>query len=218
MKLVLTGATGFVGSEVLRQALDDGAIDELLVMTRRATGRTHPKLKEIVRSDFLNYAGIDFAGYDACIWALGVSQAEVSRDDYVRITLDYTRAGAAAMWAATPKLRFCFVSGRGADPTEQSRVLFAGIKGRAERMLSEMNPHTLIFRPAYIRPTARTGRPRGFARYFTPVGNLITRFDPDFSVDCDQLAACLLDVAKNGAAATLFDNQAIRLWQPALRA
>jgi hypothetical protein len=38
-------------------------------------------------------------------------------------------------------------------------------------------------------------------------------FIRDFSVDCDQLARCLLDVAKSGADRHLLDNRAILDWR-----
>jgi len=68
MKIVLTGATGFVGSEVLRQALDDSSIDQITVLTRRPVGMSHPRLNEIVLKDFLDYSGVaDHLKVDACI-------------------------------------------------------------------------------------------------------------------------------------------------------
>ena len=42
---------------------------------------------------------------------------------------------------------------------------------------------------------------------------LISLFDDDFSVACDQLARCLLDVAKNGSQQHLLENRAIREWK-----
>lgn len=36
MKVILSGATGFIGGEVLRQALADPAIKSLTCITRRA--------------------------------------------------------------------------------------------------------------------------------------------------------------------------------------
>ena len=157
MKILLTGATGFTGGDVLRQALIDAEIDQVTVLTRRATGRTHPKLQEIVLRDFLDYSSVDLTGYDACIWCLGISQAQVSKEEYVRITFDYAVAAANAMFTASPGLRFCFLSARGADQTERTPVRFARIKGRTERALDELGGRVFHFRPAYIAPTARSG-------------------------------------------------------------
>ena len=100
MKLILTGATGFAGGEVLKQALADPAVERVTVLTRRPLGLTHAKLNEVVLRDFLDYSAIRLDDADACIWCLGVSQSQVGKEQYVVITHDYAVAGAAAMIAA----------------------------------------------------------------------------------------------------------------------
>ena len=212
MNIILTGATGFAGGEVLRQALDDPGIDQVLVLTRRPVGVTHPKLKEAVLETFVDYSGVELNGHDACIWCLGISQTKVSEADYIHITCDYAVAAARAMTDANPELRFCFLSGRGADQTEDATALFGRIKGRTERLLSEVSRNTFSFRPGYIRPTEVTGPRKDVARFFAPLGHVISIFSEDFGVDCDQLAKCMLDVAKNGADEHLFTNAMIRSW------
>jgi uncharacterized protein YbjT (DUF2867 family) len=212
MKILLTGATGFAGGEVLRQALLDDEITEVTVLTRRPLSITHPRLRQVVMSDFMDYTGLDLSGHDACIWCLGVSQTQVGKDDYIRITLDYAVAAARAMHAANPALRFCFVSGQSADPTEARSSLYAKIKGRTERVLGELGGPLHIFRPGYIRPTAASGPRTDFARWFGFIGSLIALFNADRAVDCDQLARCLLGVAKHGSEKRLLANRDIRLW------
>lgn len=212
MKLLLTGATGFAGGEVLRQALNDPRIERVTVLTRRLLPRTHPKLEQVVLKDFLDYSGVNLAEHDACIWCLGVSQTQVNEQQYIRITLDYAMAAAKAMLAANPRMRFCFVSGRSADPDEKASALYSRIKGRTERMLAGLGGETFVFRPGYIRASARSGPRKDFARFFAPIGALVSLFNDDFSVDCDRLALCLIDVAKHGASERLLTNRAIRDW------
>lgn len=210
MKLILTGATGFAGGEVLRQALADPEIELITVLTRGSTGLASAKLKEIILDDFLDYSRVDLAGYDACIWCLGVSQTQVDEAQYIRITLGYTVAAARAMYAANRRLRFCFLSGRGADPSEKHAALFSRIKGRTERQLVELGGPVFNFRPGYIRPSAQSGPRKDLMRLFAPIGALISLFNDDFSVECDQLGRCLLDVAKRGADRNLLLNRAIQ--------
>lgn len=212
MKLVLTGATGFTGGEVLSQALADPEIEQVTVLTRRTPDRSHSKLDEILVADFLNYSAVDFSGYDACIWCLGISQAGVSEATYIEITHDYTIAAAEAMAAANPALRFCFVSGRGADQDDKARSLFGRIKGRTERGLAEIGIDSTSFRPAYIRPTRATGPRRDLARFLAPIGSVMAWWNEDLAVDCDQLARCLIDVAKHGSPNRVLTNQQIRNW------
>src|SRR6266478_3710777 len=148
MQIILTGATGFVGSEVLKQALADPSIELVTVIVRRSVGVTNPKLKEIILKDFLDYSKVaESLKADACIWCLGISQTEVSKEEYIKITFDYTLTAARAMLAVNPNLRFCFLSGRAADQDEKSISLYGKVKGRTEKELSKLSPNVFNFRP-----------------------------------------------------------------------
>jgi hypothetical protein len=48
MKAILIGATGLVGSHILREILDDAAFEEIRIFVRNSTGIHHPKLREFV--------------------------------------------------------------------------------------------------------------------------------------------------------------------------
>lgn len=73
MKIVLTGATGFLGSEVLDQCCSSNEVDTIIVLTRKAlqSDRIQPKVKNYVVSDFRSYSTevIEaISDADACIW------------------------------------------------------------------------------------------------------------------------------------------------------
>ena len=154
MKLVLAGATGFTGSEVLKLALAAG--DEVLVLTRKPTGVTHPKLREVLVINFLDYSQVDFSGCDACIWALGVSQTAVTQERYIEITCGYAVAAAKALWAVNPSLRFCFVSNQGATP--EASNFGRKSKARAEAELRAINPNVFASGPRTSARRSTAGR------------------------------------------------------------
>jgi uncharacterized protein YbjT (DUF2867 family) len=212
MHIILTGATGLTGGEVLRQALLDSNITQVTVLTRRKLAVSHRKLNAVLMSDFLDYTGLDLGSAIACIWCLGASQAGANEAEYMVSTVDFPLAAARAMHAANPHMRFCFVSGRSADPTEQRRSLFARMKGRAERLLADVGLPIFIFRPGYIRPTAVSGPRKDFARFLAPIGALVALLGDEYAIDCDQLARCLLDVAQHGAQHSLLVNSELRAW------
>ena len=74
MKVILFGATGMVGKGVLRQCLLDPDVDSVLSIGRRASGVSHPKLRDLVRTDMFdfNVNSDELNGYDACFFCLGV--------------------------------------------------------------------------------------------------------------------------------------------------
>ena len=50
-KAIVTGATGMVGEGVMHECLLHPDVSEVLIINRRPSGFTHPKLKEIVHKD-----------------------------------------------------------------------------------------------------------------------------------------------------------------------
>ncbi|MDB5851566.1 MAG: hypothetical protein JWP29_5318 [Rhodoferax sp.] len=221
MKILVTGATGFAGGEVLRQLLDDPAVTQVTqvtVLLRRPGSVRHPKLTEVVLNNFLDYTRVAAQlNADACIWCLGVSQTAVSEAEYVEITHGYTVAAARAMLAANQDMRFCFLSGRAADQQERSSTLYGRIKGRTERDLGLLSANVFNFRPAFIR-RAHAGQKRPLVPLlFEPVAWVVNHFTDDFSVSVATLAECLIDVAKHGAVQKIFTNRAILHHAPAAR-
>jgi len=50
MKVILTGGTGFVGSEVLRQLADDPAVTKVTCLVRRPVEIESPKVESVSQS------------------------------------------------------------------------------------------------------------------------------------------------------------------------
>jgi len=156
MHVIITGATGTVGVAVLRHCLASPNITQLSILSRRqfalptGDGLDVKKASVIVHQDYSTYPdellSTVLRGAGGCIWAQGVSQSEVSKDEYIRITHDYPIAAAKAFSSLsnTGKFNFVYVSGEGADPTEKTFTLFGKIKGRTEAALLAL-PST----PAY---------------------------------------------------------------------
>lgn len=79
MKIVLTGPTGFIGSEILEQTLTNRYIEHIYCLTRRALPdqySTHPKVTQVQHDNFDDLPDHLFTrfrgwGVGGCIWALG---------------------------------------------------------------------------------------------------------------------------------------------------
>lgn len=155
MNVIIFGATGMVGRGVLIECIENARVQSILVIGRSSCGVTHPKLKEVLHENFLDFTAIEpqMAGNDACFYCLGVSAVGIADDKYVRFTFDFTEAAAKSVFAACPNLTFCFISAEGADSTEKSRLVWARTKGRAENMLLGMSfPAVYVLRPGLIQP------------------------------------------------------------------
>ena len=61
-RLTIVGATGMVGGYALRYALDHPAVGTVTAVGRRKVGLSHPKLQEVLHSDFTDCS--DLAGAD----------------------------------------------------------------------------------------------------------------------------------------------------------
>jgi putative NADH-flavin reductase len=73
LKVIITGATGMVGEGVLQESISNPNIEKILLINRKPSGYTHPKIEEILHSDFSNISALtsQVTGYDACFSVLG---------------------------------------------------------------------------------------------------------------------------------------------------
>ena len=156
MKVLIFGATGMVGQGVLLECLRDPAVELVATLGRSATGGRDGKLREIVHSNLLDYAGMEtqLAEFDACFFCLGVASTGMKEADYERVTYGFTMAAAEALSRAHPGMTFTFVSGSGTDSTERGRMMWARVKGRTENALLRL-PLKAYYVPARIYSAAR---------------------------------------------------------------
>ncbi len=209
MKIIVTGATGLVGAEVVREAIKNPAITQVVAIVRKPLSIQHQKLKTIVHQDYLNYETLrnEFQNADACLWCLGISQTQVSKEQYEIITYDYTIAAAKALLEAQPNICFIFLSGAGADNSEQSKTIFARVKGKAENSLMKMPFKKLfIVRPAGIRPINKNPNTAFSNKLMIPFFPLFELMMPNFVINSVQLAKAMLHIALNGNEKPLIEN------------
>ena len=209
MRLLLFGATGMVGFELLHLALVDPRVNSVTTIGRRATGVRHPKLREIVHADMLDLSELEpqLRRADLILYCLGVYQNAVSAAAFWTITCGYLEQllGRLQQIGADPV--FCLMGAQGADPSEKSLFRFAKAKGRAERYLMESSiTRKHIFRPGYIKPgrvESRSPTPEWLSR----VGYALF---PPLGIDAVKLAAVMLEVGVAGSPQVLFKNGPMR--------
>jgi nucleoside-diphosphate-sugar epimerase len=99
MRIIITGVTGMIGEGVLLECLKDERVTEVLAVSRKSSGHSHPKLTEYLVADFLDLKEIDpfLQDYDACFFCAGVSSVGMKEMDYYRNTYETTIAFARAI-------------------------------------------------------------------------------------------------------------------------
>jgi uncharacterized protein YbjT (DUF2867 family) len=146
--VLLAGATGLVGAELLRALLADDSVTHVLAIGRRAPKSRHPKV---------DFQAVDFSAMpslppaDECYIALGTTiKAAGSQAAFRAIDFDAVVNVARAAKAAGAK-RIGVVSAMGADP--RSNVFYSRVKGEMENALASLDFDTL----AIARPSMLTG-------------------------------------------------------------
>lgn len=209
MKILILGATGMVGGEVLEQSLSNEKIQSVLTIGRRKSGVDHPRLKEVEHNNFLDYSnlGTKLKDVDVCFFCLGVYQAKVSKVQFWEITVNYIAALVSAFERTNKNVRFCLFSAQGASTSERSFIRFAKAKGRAENILlaSEL-AEKYIFRPGFIMPGPQSKNATLSAKLFEPVYRLF----PIIGIDAPELARVMIDVGLNAHELTIFENRDLR--------
>ena len=213
MKVILFGATGMVGQGVLRECLLDPEVAEVLAVGRAATGRSDPKLRELVHQDFIDFSAVadGLTGYDACFFCLGISSAGLSEADYRHVTYDFTLAAAQVLAARNPAMTFIYVSGTGTDSTARGRSMWARVKGETENALLALPfKAAYMFRPGIIQPLhgvkSKTKLYRAAYLVAAPLFPILKRLVPKHLTTSEQVGRAMLAIAKRGAPVRHLEN------------
>jgi uncharacterized protein YbjT (DUF2867 family) len=174
IKVIVTGATGMVGEGVLHECLLHPDVKEVLIINRRPSGISHPKLKEIVHSDFYNLSSIEdkLKGYDACFFCLGTTSIGLNEQEYSHITYDITLNFGNTLSRINPNSVFCYVSGAGTSGNENAKNMWIRVKSRTENDLLKLPLKAYMFRPGLMIPTKglkNTLKPYKIVRPILPV-------------------------------------------------
>src|SRR6478736_3272311 len=155
IKVNITGASGMVGEGVLLTCLQREDVEAVLVVGRKPCGTTHPKLKEILHSDFFDLTPIEsqLSNYDACLFCLGVSSVGMKEEAYNKMTYTLTTNFAQTLVKRNPAMTFCYISGASTDSSEKGKQMWARVKGKTENDLMKLPfKKEYNFRPGIMKP------------------------------------------------------------------
>lgn len=157
--VLLLGATGLVGRELLLLLLPDDSVKKVVVVARRATGLAHAKLHEYVfdLGDMERHA--DAFEVDQIFCALGTTIKQAGSQERFRQIDHDLPLRAAQLGLARGARHYLLVSSTGADA--KSRIFYSRVKGELERDLLGLGyPSITIARPSLLvgsRPEQRRG-------------------------------------------------------------
>ena len=216
MNVIITGTNGMIGNLVLKNCLNRSYINKITSVTRKRTGIVHPKLSEVILDDFSDYSSIKESLKDQqiCFYCLGVYTGAVSKKDFYKITVEFTRSFAEALSSSNKETTFCFLSGQGADSKEKSPIMFAREKGIAENLLLKFKfNRTHIFRPGYIYPVTPRTEPNTIYKVMRILYKTFSGIFPDMGITSEKLAETMVDVAFADGTKIYYENKEIRCYK-----
>ena len=173
-------------------------------------GISHPKLTEVIHTDFSDCSSISeyFKNTDICYYCIGVYTGSVPTEVFKNITVSYTRNIAETLKRESVQATFCFLSGQGADQTEKSSILFAKQKGIAENILIKLKFNQLyIFRPGYIYPSSTRKEPNMIYRIMKVIYKPLSFIYPNIGISSTDLAGVIFTTGINKGRLVVYENR-----------
>lgn len=204
MKAIVIGATGLVGSELLKQLLNEPRFAEVSVFTRRATGLKQARLTEhLVDFDSPDEWNHLVQG-DVLFSCMGTTLKKAGSKEK-QWTIDFSYQLNAAQAAAYNQVTTCIlISSAGAD--KNARVFYSRMKGELDEAVQKLPfQHCYILRPSLLlgnRKEKRTSE--RIAKLILP---LVTRFafKKYRPIEDKTVARAVIELALNRPSKTIYE-------------
>lgn len=207
-----------VGGGVLRECLLAADVERVVCIGRSALLLDHPKLVQVVRPNFATdtseITDDDLRNVDACFFCLGVSASGLSEEKYTVLTYSLTMAVAERLSSVSPQASFVYVSGAGADSSEQGSSMWARVRGKTENALLRLPfKHVHVLRPAVIQPlnnaVSKTDSYRIFYKVLSPLLTFGRKLFPSHVLTTEVIGQAMLQIARRGAPVSVLNAAAI---------
>lgn len=199
MIAVICGASGLVGSQLLRALLQDTEISQIVSVGRKSVKIQNPKLKEVLISSLAELSANqqELKG-DIYFCCLGTTiKAAGSQENFKKV--DFTAVVDFAKVASLHNCKsFSVVSASGANP--RSMIYYNRIKGEMEESVKALNlKRAIIFQPSLLlgkRTESRKGESLAIAISQTLKPFLFASLKKRVMTSADHLATRLHQEAK----------------------
>jgi uncharacterized protein YbjT (DUF2867 family) len=147
--IIILGASGLIGNEVLKLALENNEIEHITILVRNSLHLNHPKLIEVI-TDFKNLEDLETKiKCDALICCLGTTRKKTPNlEEYKAIDFGLT-INIAQLAQKQNVQQVHLISAIGADPN--SKIFYNKLKGETEQALIKIDfPQTIIYQPSLL--------------------------------------------------------------------
>jgi uncharacterized protein YbjT (DUF2867 family) len=198
-KALIFGATGFIGSSLLTDLLDNLDYERVTIVVRKDPGIAHSRLKVLI-GDFNSLPILkEKLVADEVFIALGTTKKKLPKqDDYYKIDHDYPVLAAKLAKEKGAKSVF-LVSSVGA--TTRSKVFYIRTKGETERDIEALGfEHTHIFRPSMLLGTREEHRPmeETLIQLWTLINPILfAKLNAYKGIDGKDVAKAMMNAARN---------------------
>lgn len=205
---LIAGATGLVGSHLLKRLLEDEKYDKIIILVRKDILLEHHKLEQVV----FNFEKPEYGSVkaDDIYCSLGTTIGNAgSKKAFEKVDYSYILGIAGAALNNGAK-QFVLVSASGANKT--SKFYYNRVKGKTEEALKQLNYSALlIFRPSMLlgeRKEKRSGETFGKALMTVLSFAIPLKYK---AVEADKVAAAMIDAAgRNLSGIHIFESDAIQ--------
>ena len=207
-----------VGGGVLRECLLAPDVKQVVSVGRTALAMAHAKLIQSVRPNFAidpsTVLDDELRGVDACFYCLGVSSSGMTEEQYTAVTYRLTLLMAERMANLSPNATFVYVSGAGADSSEQGNSMWARVRGKTENALLRLHfKRVHAIRPSVIQPlnnqVSKTDSYRIFYKMLGPLLTVGRKLFPSHVLSTEVVGKAMLQIARHGAHVPVLDAPAI---------
>lgn len=201
IRAIVTGATGMVGEGVLQECLSHPQIEAVLIVNRKPSGFSHPKLTEIVHADFFDISPIEdqLRAYNACYFCLGVTSIGKQEPEYYKLTYTLTMHVAETLSRLNPDMTFCYVSGAGTDSSEKGSQMWARVKGKTENDLAKLPfKQEFNFRPGLMRAAKGAKNIPSIYKYLSWLYPVLHWLFPSKSCDLAEVGQAMINITLYG--------------------
>lgn len=195
-KAIVIGATGMVGTQLIKQLIENETYSEIVSLVRRASGVSHPKLNEqIINFDEPENWSNEVTG-DVLFSTLGTTIAQAKNKE-AQFEVDFTYQFTVAKIAARNNVsNYVLISSAGAN--SKSKAFYLRMKGQLEDVVQKL-PFKIIsiIRPGQLagdRSEKRTGEKIGLSViYFLNKLGLLKRYKP---IQAYEVAHAMINAAE----------------------